>query len=367
MIVLIPAYEPDRRLVVLVHLLRTAAPQAHVVVVDDGSGAQHAHLFRAAELLGATVLGAAVNRGKGAALKEGFRYVAENLPGEDVVCADCDGQHGVVDILRVAEAVRTGEGMVLGVRRFTGAVPLRSRFGNAVTRAVFAVATRSPVSDTQTGLRGYPTALLPWLVTVPGERFEYELNLLLKAPAAGHDVREVPIETIYLEGNASSHFRPVVDSARIYAPLLRFALSSAAAFALDTGVLLTMHALTGALLPSVVTARVVSSTVNFTTNRHLVFRTSGGRPWFAAAARYGALVVTLLTLNYLALAALTGLGLALLAAKVLTEITLFALSYSAQRSLVFLSGHPVPGPHRRTGAQAPAHRSRPRTADQHSA
>ena len=153
MIILIPAYEPDARLTTLVRALRSAAPETGLLVVDDGSGPGFSHYFDAAREAGAEVIGYGINRGKGRALKAGLRYVQEYHPGQDVVCADSDGQHTVADILRVATAVSAGEGaMVLGGRRVTGDVPPRSRVGNPGSRRAFALATGFTVYDTQTGL-----------------------------------------------------------------------------------------------------------------------------------------------------------------------------------------------------------------------
>ncbi|QTE27991.1 glycosyltransferase [Pengzhenrongella sicca] len=344
MIVLIPAYEPDDRLVRLVESIRRAAPQLHVVVVDDGSGSAYTEVFAAARARGAAVIGYAANRGKGSALKSGFRHAARAFPGEAVVCADCDGQHDVADILRVAGRVEpSGRTMVLGSRRFTGRVPPRSRLGNAATAVAFRLVTRVRLHDTQTGLRAYPAAMLPWLATVDGDRFEYELNLLLHAAGAGYAVEEVEIATIYLAGNASSHFRPVLDSLRIYAPLAKFALSSVAAFVVDTVAVLALVAAMGSdsLLPAVLGARALSASVNFLINRALVFDRDAQAPVRVAAARYWALVAALLAANFALLTALTELGLALLPAKVLTEAALWAVSYQVQRRVVFAGAGPA--------------------------
>jgi len=172
------------------------------------------------------VLSHGTNRGKGIALKTGFRHVAGTMPGHGVVCADADGQHSVADILRVCEQTAATGRMVLGVRRFEGRMPLRSRVGNTVTQALFRAATGRPVRDTQSGLRGYPADLLDWLGAIPGERFDYEMNVLLYAARAGRPIDEITISTRYLADNASSHFGALTDSARIYLPLLRFAASS---------------------------------------------------------------------------------------------------------------------------------------------
>jgi hypothetical protein len=139
------------------------------------------------------------------------------------VTADADGQHAVTDVLRVADRVRLTDRIVLGMRRFSGTVPLRSRFGNTLTRLLFRAATGHPVQDTQTGLRGYPHRLLDWLLTVPGERFEYEMNVLLHAARAGHPIEELAVATTYLDDPGTSHFGSLRDSARVYWPLLRYA------------------------------------------------------------------------------------------------------------------------------------------------
>jgi putative flippase GtrA len=357
MYVLIPAYEPDDRLVSLVAALRCA--DLDVLVVDDGSGPRFARTFDEVRALGATVIGEATNRGKGHALKAGFAWLAERRPGSDVVCADCDGQHLVPDILRVADRVAAADGaMVLGARRFTGRVPLRSRWGNAITGLLVRTATGLPVHDTQTGLRGYPASMLGWLQTVDGERFEYELDLLLRASQDGVALEEVEIETVYLDENASSHFRPVIDSARVYAPLLRFSLSSFGSFLVDTVTLLALVAATGALLPSVVAARVLSSTVNFVANRRLVFAGGRAKSLRAAATQYGVLAATLLAANFGILTALTGIGLSLLPAKVLTEVALFAASYQLQRTVVFAPTARPDAPDLRTGSAAGSASSR---------
>ncbi|MFS0699565.1 GtrA family protein [Cellulomonas sp. 179-A 4D5 NHS] len=349
MVILVPALEPDDRLLELLRALRTAAPQDALVVVDDGSGPRYAGVFDAARTLGATVLTHPTNRGKGAALRTGIAHVLSEHPGQDVVAADCDGQHTVADILRVAARVDRGQAIVLGARQFTGPVPARSRIGNATTRVLFGLATRHPLQDTQTGLRGYPAHLLEWLLSVPGDRFEYELAVLLRAPAAGHVIEEIPISTVYLEGNTSSHFRPLADSARVYVPLLRFSVSSLGAFLLDACLLLTLHALTGSLAVSAIAARAASSSVNYLVNRTIVFPTSQRTSPRRSAARYGALVVTMLGVNLVLLTALTHAGVPLVPAKVATEAALFLTSYAVQRRVVFR-----PQPRTVTPASRPA-------------
>lgn len=337
MIVLIPAYEPGGRLLQLVESLRRVGVH-DVLVVDDGSGSRYDAWFAMVRDAGARVVRLPRNRGKGAALKVGFSLLAAQGRDEVVVCADSDGQHAVDDIIAVGrEAERWGT-TVLGVRAFAGSVPLRSRLGNALTRRAFRLAGGADVSDTQTGLRAYPAALLDWLSQVPGERYEYETRLLLEAARARLPWREVAIATIYHDGNSGSHFRPVVDSLRVYAPLVLFGVVSLVSFVLDAAALLALFALTGDLLASVVMARMVSASVNFMLNRRVVF-TDTAMSLRASALRYWALVPTLLLANYLLLSLLLAAGLALLGAKVITEATLFLTSYAVQRALVFARVH----------------------------
>ncbi len=353
MIIVIPAYEPAEHLPRLVALLTGADPELRVLVVDDGSGPAYGPVFDRAARAGAELLRHERNRGKGAALKTAFREVLDRYPGEGVVTADADGQHTIVDILRVSADVRGGRGgaesrtMVLGCRTFddavpTGAVPLRSRFGNDVSRALFRIAAGWRLSDTQTGLRGIPSAMLPWLLEVPGDRFEYEQRVLLGLRRAGFAARERRIETVYLRGNESSHFRPVLDSARVMLPVLAFAASSLLGFALDAVALLVLQAVTGALVPSIVAARVLSASVNFAVNRRFVFLRRGREGLRGQLARYALLAAVLLASNIVWLSYLTGIGVPLWLAKLITELVLFVTSYRVQRSTVF-GPTPLPG------------------------
>jgi putative flippase GtrA len=334
-IILIPSFEPTFRLLDVIAGIRGAVPWLTVLVVDDGSGVAYAPVFEAARSAGARVLSYPDNRGKGHALKTGFHYAQTRWPGEALVTADSDGQHSTADIIRVADLTRDSDAIVLGGRRFTGEVPVRSRAGNAITRRLFRAASGLAVHDTQTGLRGFPAATIGWLTTVKGDRFEYELNVLLEATSAGLVVREIEIETIYLDENASSHFRPIIDSARIMAPMLKYAASSLTAFVLDLVLLQLFFAATGSLLTSVIAARVISATVNFVVNRQLVFGSREPGHLKRHVIGYFGLAIALLGASYGLLAVLTAAGLPLLAAKLTTDVTLYLASFAVQRRLVF--------------------------------
>lgn len=335
MYVLIPAYQPDARLPRLILELHRAYPSTKIVVVDDGSGQKFSDIFEASATAGAHVISYENNRGKGYALREGFtwiRDVAGDSP-ECVVTADADGQHTLNDIFRVGRTCTDTGKSVLGVREFVGHVPARSRIGNTATSALFWLATGWKLKDTQTGLRAFPVALLPALLEVQGDRYEYELRVLLHLAKFRHPVTQIPIETIYEAGNPTSHFRPLQDSARIWAPLLKFAASSGVATVIDYVLVLVLNALTGALFFPVIAARLVSASVNFAMNRRVFEAT--GVPLRRSALRYAALAVAVVAGSYTMLAVLTGIGIPLWIAKIIADTTMYLVSYSAQSRYVF--------------------------------
>lgn len=335
MYVLIPAYQPDARLPRLILELHRADPSTKIVVVDDGSGQKFSDIFEASVTAGARVISYEHNRGKGYALREGFTWIRD-VAGDSqecVVTADADGQHTLNDIFRVGRTCTDTGKSVLGVREFVGHVPARSRIGNTATSALFWLATGWKLKDTQTGLRAFPVALLPALLEVQGDRYEYELRVLLHLAKFRHPVTQIPIETIYEAGNPTSHFRPLQDSARIWAPLLKFAASSGVATIIDYVLVLVLNALTGALFFPVIAARLVSASVNFAMNRRVFEAT--GVPLRRSALRYAALAVAVIAGSYTMLAVLTGIGMPLWIAKIIADTTMYLVSYSAQSRYVF--------------------------------
>jgi len=334
---LIPAYQPDSTLAGLVRDLDRE--RLRVIVVDDGSGPDYEALFSVCAER-ALVLRHETNRGKGAALKTGLAWLREHVPGPyTVVTLDADGQHTVADAVKVAQtAEETPAALVLGSRRQGRGCPLRSRFGNGVTRLVYRAAARARVSDTQTGLRAFSNRLLSTLLEVPGQRYEYEMNVLLRMAEDETPIREVPIETIYLEGNRSSHFNTLRDSWRIYRDILKFSASSLLGFTVDYLLFSLLAFLTGGTLFANVAARFFSAGVNFSVNRWLVFKDKG--PFWRSAAQYFALAAGILAANSVILFGLTALGLNPYLAKLLTELILFLCSFTVQKKVIFRNNAP---------------------------
>lgn len=332
-IALIPAYEPEEG---LIGLTKTMAERGfQVLIVDDGSGAAYAPVFQSAAAF-AKVLRHEKNRGKGAAIKTGLSWMEESLEGPyTVVTLDADGQHLPEDAARVCAAAEAEpDSLILGGRRFEGKVPLRSRFGNGLTRWVFRLSTGVKVYDTQTGLRAFSRRLLPELLEVQGERYEYEMNVLMRWAQEARPLREIPIQTVYLNENRGSHFHALRDSARIYWEILKFSAASLLSFVLDYGLFCLFSLLTGSVVLSNAAARLISGAVNYSVNRNLVFESRTGV--LSSLVRNALLAAAILALNTVCLWGLvTKLGVNRYLAKILVEAVLFAVSYLVQKRWIF--------------------------------
>lgn len=331
-IVLIPAYCPDEKLVSLVQTLH--GMNFTIIVVDDGSKEETIPVFYAVSKY-ATVLAHKINRGKGAALKTGLRHIKETFSSPYVVVtADADGQHLPEDILLVCEKAEKNTGtLILGSRIIGKDAPLRSRIGNGITRLVFRLSTGTAIYDTQTGLRAFSNGLTDYMLSIAGERYEYEMNVLLQLGQHNISAEEVQIRTVYLDKNSSSHFNPIKDSFKIYREILRFSASSLLSFFIDYGLFCALMALTGMTVLSNVLARIVSASVNFSLNRRFVF--DSRTHLFRSAVRYILLAAAVLLLNTCILKLLIAAGLPYMIAKIITETAMFFLSWTVQRLFVF--------------------------------
>jgi len=341
-VVIIPAYEPDQKLIDLLKEIRSRTDYK-VVIVNDGSSIDKNDVFSSAKEYG-TVLAHKENRGKGRAIKTALEFIGKTLPGETgAVVADADGQHKVSDMIKICDGLKADQNnIVIGSRQFSGKVPFRSRFGNTITRHVFSAASGIKLNDTQTGLRAFSTALIPFLLRVKGERYEYEMNMLLECAENKVNITEIPIETVYLDHNASSHFRSVVDSARIYKEIIKFSCSSLLSFIIDFTLFSILIILTKNLNESIsitisnVTARVFSSSFNFYINKTYVFRSKENT--LKAAVKYFGLAVCIMIGNTLILHVLYEYMIgSKLISKLITEIILFIISLTVQRLFVFKS------------------------------
>ncbi len=344
--IIIPAYKPDEKLICTLQEL-TAAGFSDLLIVDDGSGEPFAPIFKAVEAMEqVTLLRHTVNRGKGAALKTALRYFLENRPDFlGAVTADADGQHATKDIMAVAETLEKTEHIVLGCRDFSGKdVPARSRFGNRFTSGTFRLFFGMKIADTQTGLRGYPRAAMKGLLSVEGERFEYETQMLFHISREGLPLEQVGIQTVYIEENASSHFRPIVDSLKIYSLILKYLFSSVAATVIDAVAFFLLKQfplfaipMIPLTFPAAFLARAISSFANYLINAKAVFKGQTSRK---TLLRYYLLAVAQIAVSAACVFALEHL-LKIRAAwlstliKLVVDTILFFFSFRIQHKWVF--------------------------------
>lgn len=349
--IIIPAYEPDNRLFDLLKDMRTSQI-GPVILVNDGSGEKYNDIFcKAQEVLqdiGGILLTHNVNKGKGRALKTAFEYVLNEYPqAVGVITADSDGQHTVECIRKVKSALlQHPQNLILGVRKFDGdGIPWKSRFGNTLTEKIFAYVAGVHVTDTQTGLRGIPTALLPEFLEVPGERFEYEMQMLMEC-AGKHDITEIPIETIYdSEDNHQTHFDPVADSVRIYKILgkkfLKYIFASFSSCVIDIVLFAIFCSLLNSFFPGIylavatVGARVLSAVYNYAINYCVVFKSNesigrSGIKYFVLAIVQMCCSAAGVTLFKILLPFVPDV-----LAKICIDTLLFFISYHIQQRYVF--------------------------------
>jgi len=333
----IPAYRPSEALVRVVEGL-AAAGLGPVVVIDDGSGPAYAALFDKLTAVSDRVAieRHARNLGKGAALKTGINRLCVSHPEvQGIVTLDADGQHAVADVVAVADRLlQQPDALILGTRRFDGAVPLRSRLGNSVTRFLFRHLVGQDITDTQTGLRGLPMTIAPDLLAIRTQRYEFELDMLVFCKHRKLEIVEVPIETIYIDDNASSHFSPLFDSMRIYFVLLRFLGASVITALIDNAIFIIAYSLGSGILFGQVAARAVALFANYAMVRRYVFFSDQSHSrtfprYLAAVVGFGLLSYGLITL------AVEEAGMAVIPAKIGAEGLIYLANFAVQREFIF--------------------------------
>lgn len=350
--VIIPSLNPDEKLLNTIKDLEQSGFD-DIVVVNDGSGAEYLGIFETISKNPiCTVLTHEVNKGKGAALKTALNFFSKNRSGRDgVVTIDADGQHLIKDIIACVEQMKSTGAVVLGCRDFSlASVPSRSRFGNRTTSLVFLLLCGLKISDTQTGLRAIPAEYIPELIPVKGDRYEYETNMLLEFKKQCIPYSECDIDTVYIDDNSSSHFRPIVDSLRIYRLILVYCLSAAISTVTDLVLFFLLSKFvfsgSGAVIWSTALARAVSSAVNFSINRRAVF---GGRCNVATSLlKYAVLAVPIMLTSAFSVKLLEYLlgvhsKLLLTLIKMAVDTLLFFVNFRFQQNWVFVSKRHVSG------------------------
>lgn len=343
--IIVPSLNPDEKLLCVINGL-VSVGFSDIIIVNDGSDDEHLRYFEdVGKFSECTILRHEKNKGKGAALKTAFSYIIENRKDcIGVITADGDNQHQPNDIAACADAmIEKKDNVILGVRDFSlPEVPFRSKFGNKLTSFIFKTSCGLNISDTQTGLRAIPFEYLDKFIKTQGDRFEYETNMLLDMKTYSIPFSEVKISTLYIEGNESSHFNPIVDSIKIYKTILKFIASSIFSSLLDLLLFFVLQFIfTDMVKLCTVIARIISSLVNFFTNKKVVFGCKKGIG--KTFLRYYALSIPLMIVSAYSVEYVTSLlslenKLVITIIKMIIDTILFFVSYKIQRSWVFGTG-----------------------------
>ena len=349
-VILIPSLEPDERLPAYIRKLADGG-FGHIVVVDDGSPEAYQRIFQEIALIDSRVqvLHHEVNRGKGVALKTGYRWIQEHLPDiSGVITADADGQHTVPDCVHLAEELEKGKrALYLGSRDFSlENVPPKSRTGNRITSVLFLLLYGKWLQDTQTGLRAFRKEDLSFMTGVEGDRFEYEMNVLIACATSDLPMIPITIETVYENENRGTHYHPLKDSLRIFRVIIRgfvkFMGVSLLCFLVDQLLFNVLNLfvfrnraakLAKYILISTAAARVVSAGMNFTLNRNLVFHAKGNTG--TELWKYVLLAVSAMILSAGGVWLLGQAGMNSTVAKLIVDFLLYFLNYRVQQKWVF--------------------------------
>lgn len=336
--IIIPAYNPDS------HFFNVASELAerfkYIIVVNDGATHEYDTVFAAVERIdNISVHRHDSNLGKGAAIKTALRKLADQAYSccQGCITVDADGQHKIDDVIRVADYVESSPDIfVMGVRDFTQDVPARSKFGNVLTIFILKVFYGLKLSDSQTGLRFIPRRMYKSLCEVVGDGYEYELNCLLNLHKKHEAIVQIPISTVYIDNNSSSHFHPIKDSWKVYQVFLKFSLSSILSFVLDIVLFTFFLLLTSNVMWSTFGARILSGVVNFWMNRNYVFLTGLNQKLNHQVIGYISLWLVILVLSGSIVSLIENKGANFIVPfKIAVDSLLFLMSFYIQKNYIF--------------------------------
>lgn len=336
-ILIIPAFNPDRTLVDLLKGHNALNNKQICIVVNDGSDGCFDDIFDEVEQLGKIVLRHKKNQGKGAALKTAMNYYlahfSEKSPG--LITADADGQHRIEDILRLSEALKNEPTKLhLGVRQISKKdIPLRSRLGNSVTKFLFNGLTKNKILDTQTGLRGIPDHLVQHLLRTKTTRYEFEFEMFFIAKKHRIQISQISIQTIYIDGNRSSHFNPLLDSIRIYFIFIRFCFVGITSFVLDFSLFSLFYYCSQHPGFSMIGARIFSMPFNFCMHKKISFKSKNNVLY--SAFSYGILALIIVMSSFKLMLVIHAVGLNMYYSKILAEFFIFIINFCMQYAVIF--------------------------------
>lgn len=343
-VIVIPTLNPSEDLVKLVQEIKKFQINK-IVIIDDGSDSNKSLIFDKLIKEECKVIHHDYNRGKGKSLKDGIKYAYENFDNiNGYVTADGDGQHLPKDIARVASLLEKNkcsniDNLILGVRNFrSDNVPKRSKFGNKFSSVFFKFETGIDLEDTQTGLRGIPVNLTQLAINIDGDRYDYEMNFLVKVALEKIKIETIPIATVYEEKNKSSHFRTIQDSILIYKELVKFAVIAILSAVIDVGLFAFLNCilpisnfLTVAIATAI--ARITSGVFNFSANKKWSFESKNETK--KEAIQYFALFIVQMIASSVLVSILSFLPINVTMIKVFVDLTIFFVNYFIERRFIF--------------------------------
>lgn len=336
---IIPTYEPDEKLLKLAKELLEKSFK-NLIVVNDGSSKKYDWLFKELEKMrGVIVLKHSINMGKGRALKTAYNFYLNELSQNyiGVVTLDSDGQHTPKDALKIGlNLEKNCEKLIMGVRNFNNEnVPFKSRIGNKVTVAIMKFLVGIKTSDTQTGLRGIGNENIKKMLSIKGERFEYETNVLLETKFLDIDILDVEIETVYYNENKGTHFNPIKDSIKIYVLIFKFLISGISSAVIDIILFIILEKLGNGLVVSNFGARLISSIWNFILNKNIVFKSKNNL--LKEVTQYYILATIMVIISTALISVFNKLlgEQYIIIIKIVVEICLFFLSFFVQNKIIF--------------------------------
>ena len=331
---IIPAYEPEGILLSILTIIKNSFYK--IIIVDDGSSGANEKLFiKIGEIPNTVMLKHPKNLGKGAALKTAFKYCIKlDTRSCGAVTMDADGQHCSDDVKKIGTALMNDPySLHLGKREFTREVPWKSLVGNSITKFVYSIFVGSRLSDTQSGLRGIPLTALPKLLEIKSNAYDYELGMLLFAEQNHVKINEIPITTIYSKNNSTTHFKPLIDSVKIYSVFLKYLINSIVIGIIDLLVFIFVYKQTNEIFVSYFLGRLVFCYCSYK-NSTKYFQAS--EIMRGQIIRYILLVLCSLFLSYSFASILMLIyGINIIFAKLIAEISLFLYNFSVQQSYIF--------------------------------
>ena len=340
-VVIIPAYNPGEVMIEFITKLFCAGFK-NIVIIDDGSKEESRGVISDAESFGCRVVRHAVNLGKGRSLKDALNYIALYMSEcKYGMVLDCEGNQNIPSINKLARALlKNPDSLVLGCRNYRSKnTKFGKRITNILTKAVMTLLCGVTVADTKTTIRAFSMETAMKFINTGGERYDYEVNVLLESKSKEVKITEVTLGDENFT-NKESHYNPLIDSFNLYKLFLRYLLVAVITYGVDLGLFRLLMAYLKIISPiyytiiDTVLARIVSSFVGLVIKRKRVFKTKEHTA--ATAAKYYTAIFGQMIVSALAVWSLQKVWpVDVVVIKLIVDFVLFIIGFIAQREWVF--------------------------------